>query len=146
MFSGICDIHSHILPGVDDGAKTMEETMETLQEALRQNVRKIIVTPHFHPGRYMADGHKVREVLGRVREECQHRRINVELYPGQECYYYSGLAEQLKKGNALTMAGSSCVLVEFEPDTPFHIFSRDYLPCSRMAISLFWLILNGITV
>ena len=51
MIQNMIDIHSHILPGIDDGARTLEETMETLSQAREQNVRDIIVTPHFHPGR-----------------------------------------------------------------------------------------------
>ena len=45
------DIHSHILPGVDDGAADMEETMSMLKAAYEQGVRTIIATPHYIPGK-----------------------------------------------------------------------------------------------
>ena len=44
------DIHSHILPGVDDGAKDMEMTMEMIDAAYGQGVRVMIATPHYYPG------------------------------------------------------------------------------------------------
>ncbi len=45
----ICDIHCHILPGLDDGPGDMEETLAALGDAVRQQVGCMIVTPHFHP-------------------------------------------------------------------------------------------------
>ena len=45
------DIHSHILPGVDDGATDMEETLAMLKEAYEQGIRTIFATPHYIPGR-----------------------------------------------------------------------------------------------
>lgn len=112
----IIDIHSHILPGVDDGAKTMEEALGTLMEAQRQGIEKIIVTPHYHPGRYIVTPAQIREKLALLSAECRTRNICVELYPGQECFYHSGMSDALLNGKALTMAGSRYVLVEFEPD------------------------------
>lgn len=116
----IVDIHSHILPGLDDGCRNMEETVRTLQEAAKQQINRIIVTPHYHPDRYMVPAPLVLKTLDDVRRECENRNLKIELYPGQECYYYTGLAEQLNTGNALTLAGSKYVLVEFEPGCLFH--------------------------
>lgn len=107
------DIHSHILPGVDDGAETMEETMAVLKEAKRQGISRMIVTPHYHPGRYQVTAEQIHETLAEVQKEAARRQIDIKLYPGQECYYYSELVEQLDAGNALTLAGSRYVLVEF---------------------------------
>lgn len=117
---GITDMHCHILPGLDDGSGSMEETIQTLREAEKQQIQCMIVTPHFHPGRYMVSAFQVIKTLEEVRRQCVRRRINIRLYPGQECYYYSGLVEQLNSGNVLTMAGSRYVLVEFEPDCLFN--------------------------
>lgn len=120
----ICDMHCHILPGIDDGAASMEETLAVIEDAVRQGIRRMIVTPHFHPGRYMANAGLVMERLRQVKEECIKNRIPITLYPGQECYYFSGLVDELKKGNALTMAGSRYVLVEFEPDCLYSYLQR----------------------
>lgn len=120
---GITDMHCHILPGLDDGAQTIEETIMVLLEAERQQINRMIVTPHYHPGRYMANAAEILDTLKKVKIRAKEAGVKIELYPGQECYYYSGLAEQLEKGNVLTLAGSRYVLVEFEPDCPFALMN-----------------------
>ena len=47
--AGICDLHNHILPGMDDGCATVEESLAVLTEAARQGVYHIIATPHYYP-------------------------------------------------------------------------------------------------
>lgn len=120
----ICDMHCHLLPGLDDGAKDMEETMQALQEAIRQGVHTIIATPHCHPGRYQTTGEEVMSAWRAVNAECRKRQLPIRLLPGQECYYYSGLLEELETGRALTLAGSEYVLVEFSPDCLFGVMTQ----------------------
>lgn len=115
--SGIIDMHCHVLPGVDDGPATMADSIEILREAHRQGVEAMVLTPHFHPGRYLVQASKVMESLEAVRAELRNEGIPIRLYAGQECYYYSDLIQQLNQGNVLTMAGSEFVLIEFDPDT-----------------------------
>lgn len=117
--TGICDMHSHILPGLDDGSKSMEETMQVLHEAVKQQIAYMIVTPHFYPGKYVPSASQILESLAGVQEQCIAQRLNITLYPGQECFYYSKLTHHLDIGNALTLANSRYVLIEFEPDSPF---------------------------
>lgn len=117
----ITDMHCHILPGLDDGCRDMEECMAVLRQAERQGIRHIIVTPHFHPGRYEVYAPRVLETLRLVRTQCRANNIKVNLYPGQECYYYSGLVSLLDQGKVLTLAGSRYVLVEFEPDCLYQV-------------------------
>ena len=113
---GIVDMHCHVLPGVDDGPKRMEDSIAVLREAARQGIDTMIVTPHFHPGRYKVYFDQIRDGLKAVRAELARLNIPVRLLPGQECYYYSGLLAELEAGRVLTMAGSQYVLVEFDPD------------------------------
>ena len=113
---GITDMHCHILPGLDDGCQGMGETIQVLQEASRQNVRAMIVTPHYHPGKYMVSATQVLKTLASVKRQCDRRKIPIRLYPGQECFYFSGLPDLLDKNAVLTLANSRYVLVEFEPE------------------------------
>ena len=115
----IVDMHCHILPGVDDGPATMKESLAALREAESQDIEAMIVTPHFHPGRYMVTAEKALLALERVKGEAENEGIEIDLYPGQECYYYSGLISELESGNVLTMNGTRYVLVEFEPETQY---------------------------
>lgn len=116
---GITDMHCHILPGLDDGCQSMDETIQALREAERQQIKQIIVTPHYHPGRYMVSASQIMKTLDEVRRQCEKKGIDIALYPGQECYYYSGLTELLNSGSVLTLAESRYVLVEFSPDCLF---------------------------
>lgn len=120
----IVDMHCHILPGVDDGPATMEETLATLKTAQRQGIGAMIVTPHFHPGRYVVTADRVREALSSVRRRAAAEGLKIRLYPGQECYYYSGLLEQLEAGTVLTMNGTEYVLIEFDTQTQYSTITR----------------------
>ena len=115
----IVDMHCHILPGVDDGPATMKESLAALKEAQRQGIGAMIVTPHFHPGRYVVKAATVQETLERVKTAAESEGLDIDLYPGQECYYYSGLIDELEAGNVLTMNGTNHVLVEFEPEAQY---------------------------
>lgn len=115
----LTDTHCHILPGLDDGSLNMEETLQVLREAERQNVGRMIVTPHFYPGKYEPGGGVVAAGTRKLQEICRREGISIELYAGQECYYCSELAGWLEEGKVLTLAGSRYVLVEFDPDCPY---------------------------
>lgn len=114
----ICDIHCHILPGVDDGVSSSKEALEVLQEAQRQDIRQMILTPHYYPGLYEVTSAQVYQGLGVLRKICDYQKIEIELYSGQECFYHTDLAEKLDRGEVLTLAGSRYILVEFDPESP----------------------------
>lgn len=117
-------MHCHVLPGVDDGPATMEDALAILREAARQGIDRMIVTPHYHPGRFAVPAPKVREALEQVREALDKNGIRIDLIPGQECYYFSDLVRELDRGNALTMAGSSYVMVEYEPNVLYSVIQH----------------------
>ena len=121
---GITDMHCHVLPGLDDGPKDMDESLEVLREAARQGIDTMICTPHFHPGRYKVHAAQIAKSIQEVRMALIREHINLRLVAGQECYYYSGLVDELDSGNVLTMAGTSFVLVEFEPDALYTTLRR----------------------
>ena len=112
----IIDVHSHILPGVDDGSRSWDESRWMLECAYRQGIRAIIATPHYSP-RQETD--RLMERAECLREEAHSLDKEFEIYLGQEILYYDSLTEDLKAGRALTMAGSRHVLVEFMPETAY---------------------------
>lgn len=120
----VVDMHCHILPGVDDGPATMKESLETLEEAQRQGIGAMIATPHYHPGRYAVTAQAAQAAFERLRRAAADAGIMVRLYLGQECYYYSGLLEQLENGSILTMNSTNFVLVEFDPDAQYTTIKR----------------------
>ena len=114
---GFIDLHSHILPALDDGARDMKKTREMLQIAYEEGIREIIATPHFFASKKSASVEQIRETIASVYEEMEDWGFSVKLYPGNEIYYRSEVPELLEKGEISTLADSQYVLVEFDPMT-----------------------------
>lgn len=109
------DIHSHILPQIDDGAKSFEISLQMLDAAAKSGIGQIILTPHNKPMRHSASPGRVKALKEELEREAQSRGIHVRLYTGNEVYYRSSAAEELAEGKACTLAGSKYVLTEFNP-------------------------------
>ncbi|MDO4304995.1 MAG: hypothetical protein Q4D94_13895 [Bacillota bacterium] len=109
------DIHSHILPGIDDGSKDFLTSIQMLKTAVDNGITQIIVTPHNKPLRRNADPLKITSLIAELKGRMADEGITIDLYEGNELYYRSGLAQEIMRGRALTMAGSDYVLVEFGP-------------------------------
>ena len=109
------DIHSHILPGLDDGAKNFEMSLQMLRQAEEEHISDIILTPHYKPMRHNLPPDRVKEILRELEEKKQAAGLSVRLHLGNEIYYSSEVIAALREGKIFTMAGSSYVLVEFNP-------------------------------
>lgn len=119
------DIHTHILPGVDDGARNLTESVELAVLASRQGIGAVIATPHGSFGKHRRSLREDYErLLLEVRQEVKKELPDFEIYLGQEHLYREGLEEKLLSGEALTLAGSGYVLVEFAPETPYAAMNR----------------------
>lgn len=123
MNRGYADIHNHILPAVDDGAKTMEEAMELLRLEYEDGVRYVIFTPHYMPRSRMEKNQEkaeqIKEVYTKVKDECKHLFPDMKCYLGNELYYKSNILNELDEGRANTLGGSDYVLTEFSTSISF---------------------------
>lgn len=115
----LTDIHCHILPKVDDGSGSMEESLDMLQTALDEGIGAIIATPHNYASRRSVSADTVRDAVRRLSEVVMEHDIPISIYCGNEIYYRSGIADLLEAGEILTLAGSRYVLVEFDPGVDF---------------------------
>lgn len=116
MEQGIVDIHAHILPSIDDGAKDWEEAGKMLDTAITQGIRTIIATPHYSR---RVSPERIRELVRMLTKEARRICPEFMIYPGQEILYFDSMTEALKNGEALTLADSRYVLTEFMPTTPY---------------------------
>lgn len=128
----ICDIHTHLLPGIDDGSDSWEETMEMVRTAYVGGVRMIIATPHFLPWEKEHNTMKVRPLCEELSRRIQAvQDIQMEVYPGQELYYYGGLVDDLDSGRALALGSTRNVLIEFSEDVSFDAMQKAVIRLTR---------------
>ncbi len=113
--TGYLDMHSHILPGVDDGSKDWEMTSQMLNEAYSQGVRNIVATPHNYPGEKKQDNEKIRDLVRQADELAKQIAPDFTVLCGNEVLYRRGIAQEIEDGHILTMADSRYLLVEFYP-------------------------------
>ncbi len=109
----LIDIHSHILPQVDNGSVSMEQTKNMLKIAYEEGITYIIATPHYSVGCRNADKEELYNKLKAVRAEAEKIDENFTIDIGNEVYYSEDIIEHLRKEKALTLAGTRYVLVKF---------------------------------
>lgn len=115
------EMHCHILPGIDDGAENMKQSLQMLQIAMDSEIVGAIVTPHG------SARDASRERTEKIRKLCRIFRAKAEqqfdvifpVFPGQEILYSSDARRLLDEGKLLTLADTRYVLVEFMPSTPY---------------------------
>lgn len=116
---GFTDIHTHIIPGVDDGAESIEISLEMLKIAWEDGISQMILTPHNKPMRHNVSPESMKKRTEDLMREAASLGLDFTFWLGNEFYYRSDLPEVLEAKRGCTMAGSSYVLVEFGPMDEF---------------------------
>lgn len=107
------DIHSHILPGVDDGAETLADSVEILRELVSQGVTDVIATPHYVDETiYMSPRRENARLLDELRQELSREGVEVRLHLGNEIYICGKIAELIKFNRISALKDSEYLLVE----------------------------------
>ncbi len=126
MAAAFYDLHAHILPGVDDGPKTMEDSVKMARIASEDGIRGLLATPH---SKDVNEDHSVDYITSLINDlgqELRGRGIQLELFLGMENYLVPDLAQQVSQGRALTLNGSRYILVEL-PFTAYPTYVNDVL-------------------
>ena len=105
------DIHSHLIPNVDDGAKSPEETIELIKEAREAGITDIILTPHYIINSYEQNAETLILLKDKLQQIINSENIKVNLHIGMEVYITDNLVEILKQNKILTLAGSKYLLM-----------------------------------
>ncbi|MBE6062863.1 MAG: capsular biosynthesis protein [Clostridium butyricum] len=108
------DIHTHILPGLDDGSPNLKITFNMLNEAVNCGVSKIAATPHYYVGCYENEYKKVKSSVKILNKLIYNKGLNIKVYPGQEIYYSNNIITQYKSGHIGTINESRYMLIEFD--------------------------------
>lgn len=106
------DIHSHILPGIDDGAQTVEDSINMAKLAVEEGITKIIATPHHQNGKYTNKKQNIIERVSELNVVLQKENIPLEVLPGQETRIYGELIEDINKGDILPLNQTNYLFIE----------------------------------
>lgn len=98
------DLHTHILPGVDDGVTTLDEAVAFARVAAADGIRTIVATPHYRDGFYMNPRDQVIEGVAALRTTLASEGVDVEVLPGAEVHVCPDLVERIKAKHAPTLA------------------------------------------
>ena len=110
--SGLCDIHCHILPAVDDGPKDMEQSLLMCRQAVADGISTIIATPHFND-RFQRGEQELKDALGGLRAAIAEEGLPLEILLGADVAAAAGLRETVAGRPWLTVAGQGrYILVE----------------------------------
>ncbi len=110
----IFDIHSHVLPGVDDGAKDMEMTERILDTLYEQGVRTVFATPHFSIRSREDKAERVARAYDKVNNYLNEKYSDMQILLGSEVYMEEGMVERIKDEKVFTMNKTPYVLCEFQ--------------------------------
>lgn len=97
------DLHSHILPGIDDGARDWDEALRMAREAVTNGVNKIIATPHHKNGVYINESVAVISLVNKLNQLLMEENIPLSVYPGSETQIYGDFIKELKEKQFLTL-------------------------------------------
>lgn len=107
------DFHCHILPGLDDGAKTWEDSMNMARAAARAGAHIVIATPHFMRGTFEPDPAEIHQLTEELQKRVEAEGLNLRILPGCEVYLSPEICEDYVAKRILTIANGLFVLVEF---------------------------------
>lgn len=117
------DIHSHILPGLDDGSTDMDTTLRMLRNAESCGTKSIIATPHYYRGFFETDYENVANLVEDLKNDIRSEGVCIDIYPGQEVFLDKHTSEMYKRGIISGLNGSRYLLVEM----PMQDYSESFL-------------------
>ena len=128
------DIHSHILPLVDDGSERIEESLSMLKEEEAQGVKSVILTPHYRAS-FNKEKSELEKIFGEFKKVAKNNGINIDLYLGQEIYWTEKTLSLLKEDRLLTLNNTKYVLAEFSTvrysdvtEAAYELVANGYIP------------------
>lgn len=121
------DMHSHILPNIDDGARNIEETFHLIREAQEVGFEAIIATSHYMEEYYETNSQERRVWVNAIYQKLQEKNMNINLYLGNEIYLSENIIKLLEEGKASTINDTSYVLFEMPLNVePLNLYDMIY--------------------
>ena len=106
------DMHSHVLPGIDDGAKTPEDSIALIKKMMALGIKKIIATPHIMADFYKNTPDTINRALDILKAELVKQNIDIEIHAAAEHYFDETFEPMINKRSLMTM-GDNYALFEY---------------------------------
>ena len=109
------DIHTHVIPCIDDGSPSLETSIDMIKHEISIGVTSIICTPHHIYKRYEKSVEEIKSQFNLLKAKVEELKLPVKLYLGQEiCYTHrENIIAMLKEGKLLTINNTNRILLEF---------------------------------
>ena len=130
------DIHCHILPEVDDGSRSLNESIEMAMIAKEQGITKIVNTSHYHPDFRYKKGEELLKELEDFNNVLKENMIDIEVLIGNEIYYTKDLIKEIDELDFYTLNNSRYILIELPPtnfpkdlcNKVYELKEKNYIP------------------
>lgn len=131
------DIHSHLLFDIDDGSKTIEESIKILKQYEEMNFKDIVLTPHYIENSIYIHNNKLKiKKIEKLKEEIIKNNININIHTGNEVYITNNILKLLKKKEISCLNDSKYILIELPMNNEinnldtiiFELLSNDIIP------------------
>jgi len=133
---GMIDIHSHILPGLDDGARSYDEAFEMCCTAYQDGVETIVATPHVQPGIYQPEEKEIVERVRGLSLRLSEAGIGIRILSGADLRITPELMQELKERTDYTINRNRCYILLEAPHERIPPYTEE---------TIFNLQINGIT-
>jgi protein-tyrosine phosphatase len=141
------DLHSHLLPAIDDGSPDYETSLTMARIYVEQGVQCVACTPHILPGLYPNTGPQIRTLVAKLQQRLEQDGVPLKLFTGADNHIAPDFVAGLNRGHLLSIADSNYVLVEpphhIAParleDLFFNILVAGYVPVLTHPERLSWI-------
>jgi len=111
------DLHSHLLPGIDDGAQTIADSINMIKGLIDLGYKKIITTPHSQADYFVNSNEKILNSLKELKDHLKIANINVEIEAAAEYFFDYEFLDRIKRKELLTF-GNNYILFELSTISP----------------------------
>ncbi|HHY71568.1 MAG TPA: capsular biosynthesis protein [Thermoanaerobacterales bacterium] len=121
------DIHSHILPDIDDGAEDMETAIKMAEIAVSEGITKMIATPHFIEEDREIEKEKVLEKVNELNSALKQQSIDLEILPGEEIFLTPNIAKLYEEDRILTLCNQKKYILIELPLMTIPLYAKDVI-------------------
>jgi protein-tyrosine phosphatase len=142
----LIDLHSHILPGIDDGSRSLDMSLDMARIAVDDGITMMACTPHIYPGLYMNDTASITAARAQLQQVLEDKGIPLQLTTGADVHLVPGLLQGLRAGTVPCLHNTRYLLLEpshhvapphFQ-DSVFQLVAAGFVPVITHPERLTW--------